>query len=75
MTTEAYSWVPTPEQLEAANVVRLARALGCADYRELHGVSIEEPDRFWQAVRDDLGVPLFRNWETVLDASPCGARH
>ena len=69
MTTEAYSWVPTPEQLEAANVVRLARALGCADYRELHGVSIEEPDRFWQAVRDDLGVPLFRNWETVLDAS------
>ncbi len=67
MTTEPYSWEPTDAQLEAANVVRLARALGCASFAELHRVSVEEPDRFWRAVREDLKIPLFRDWEAVLD--------
>jgi acetyl-CoA synthetase len=61
--------VPTPEQLAAANVVRLAERLACADYSALHRVSIEEPDRFWRAVRDDLDIPLARDWDAVLDDS------
>jgi acetyl-CoA synthetase len=69
MTTEAYSWVPTREQLNAANVVRLARALGCATYGELHRLSVDEPERFWRAVREDLGIPFFRDWDAVLDDS------
>ena len=69
MIREAYSWAPTEEQLEAANVVRLARGLGCADYDSLHRVSIEEPDRFWRAVRDDLAIPFSHDWERVLDDS------
>lgn len=67
--TEPYSWVPTDEQLDAANVVRLAHALGCADYAELHRVSIEEPDRFWRAVRTDLAIPFHHDWDRVLDDS------
>jgi acetyl-CoA synthetase len=55
--------------LEAANVARLARALGCSSYADLHGVSIEEPDRFWRAVVDDLGLPLARDWDDVVDTS------
>jgi acetyl-CoA synthetase len=69
MTSEAYSWTPTPEQLEAANVVRLARALGCPDYAALHRVSVEEPDRFWRAVVEDLDIPLATSWRDVLDDS------
>jgi acetyl-CoA synthetase len=69
MTTEAYSWVPSEEQLEAANVGRLARRLGCTGYAELHRVSVEEPDRFWRAVRADLGLPFSRDWDEVLDDS------
>jgi acetyl-CoA synthetase len=61
--------VPTAEQLEAANIARLARSLGSADYGELHRVSIEEPDRFWRAVVADLGIPLERDWDAVLDES------
>jgi acetyl-CoA synthetase len=61
--------VPTPEQLEAANIARLARSLGCVDYEELHRVSIEEPDRFWRAVVVDLDIPLDRDWDAVLDGS------
>ena len=66
---DRFAWVPSGEQLEAANVVRLARRLGCADYDTLHRTSIEEPDRFWRAVRDDLGVPFSRDWDEVLDDS------
>jgi acetyl-CoA synthetase len=61
--------VPTPDQLARANVVRLARRLGCEDHASLHRVSIDEPDRFWRAVREDLAIPLARDWDRVLDAS------
>src|SRR6186713_2514256 len=61
----AYAWTPTPEQLEHANVTRLARRLGCGDYHALHRLSVEEPERFWRAVADDLGLALARPWERV----------
>jgi acetyl-CoA synthetase len=64
-----FAWSPTPAQLEAANVVRLARALGCEDYTSLHRVSVEEPDRFWRAVAADLELELARPWDEVLNDS------
>ena len=64
-----FAWTPSDEQLEAANVTRLARRLGCAGYHELHRLSVEEPDRFWRTVRDDLALPFARDWDAVLDDS------
>ena len=32
-------------------------------------MSVEEPDRFWRAVRDDLGIPLAQDWAEVVDTS------
>jgi acetyl-CoA synthetase len=64
-----FTWVPSEEQLEGANVVRLAHRLGCSDYAELHRLSIEEPERFWAAVRDDLAIPFARDWDAVRDDS------
>jgi acetyl-CoA synthetase len=64
-----YAWVPTAEQLETANVTRLAHALGCDDYAALHRLSIDEPDYFWRAVRADLDIPLERDWDAVVDIS------
>ena len=49
--------------------MRLAHLLGCDSRDELHAVSVEEPDRFWRAVREDLGIPLSRDWDAVLDDS------
>jgi acetyl-CoA synthetase len=66
---DGFAWVPTDEQLAGANVARLARVLGCADFDELHRTSIDEPDRFWRAVVEDLGIPLEHDWEVVLDDS------
>ena len=64
-----YAWTPSEEQLEAANLTRLARSLGCGDYASLHRVSVEEPDRFWRAVAADLDLALTRPWDRVLDES------
>ena len=62
-------WSPPPELVEASNVTRLMRRLRCADYHELHRVSIEEPERFWPEVIDDLGLDFSTRWERVLDKS------
>jgi acetyl-CoA synthetase len=64
-----WAWTPTREQLEQANVVRLAHSLDCSDYDSLHRLSIDEPDRFWRAVADDLDLELAAPWQRVLDDS------
>jgi acetyl-CoA synthetase len=64
-----YVWAPTPEQVERANVTRLARRLGVAGYHELHRTSVEEPERFWPTVVDDLGIEFSRGWDAVRDVS------
>ncbi len=61
--------MPSPQQLEEANVSRLARALGCADYASLLRLSLDDPDRFWRAVADDLRLELDVPWTRVSDDS------
>src|SRR2546421_1153521 len=43
--------------------------LGVERYRDLHRISIEEPERFWPEVIDDLGLEFSRPWERVVDTS------
>jgi acetyl-CoA synthetase len=64
-----YVWTPTPEQVETANVTRLARRLGVERYHDLHRSSIEEPERFWPAIVDDLGLEFSEPWTEVVDVS------
>jgi acetyl-CoA synthetase len=65
--SDPFIWRPTNEVVERANVTRLGRALGAADYRALHRISIDEPGRFWRAVADDLGIAM--TWDEVVDDS------
>jgi acetyl-CoA synthetase len=64
-----FVWAPSEEQIARANLTRLQRRLGAGDYQELHRISIEEPDRFWPAVIDDLGLEFSEPWHTVVDVS------
>jgi acetyl-CoA synthetase len=64
-----FVWTPTPEQVESANLTRLARRLGVEHYGDLHRISVEEPDRFWPALIEDLGLEFSEPWTDVLDAS------
>jgi acetyl-CoA synthetase len=62
-----FVWEPSRERIERANVTGLMRRLGCADYHELHRLSIEDPERFWPVVVEDLGIEFWQPWERVLD--------
>ena len=62
-------WRPTAEVLERANVVRLMRGLGVDDYWELVRRSSEEPEWFWPAAIEDMGIEFSQPWERVYDDS------
>src|SRR5438132_692739 len=63
------AWTPTPEVLEQANVVRLMRRLGFDDYRDLQRRSAEDPEWFWPAAIEDMGLEFSRPWDRVVDPS------
>ena len=62
-------WRPTQEVLEQANVVRLMRRLGFDTYRELQRRSAEDPEWFWPAAIDDMGLEFSQPWDRVVDLS------
>jgi acetyl-CoA synthetase len=62
-------WRPDEATVEHANVTRLLRRAGVADYAELVRRSAEEPEWFWPLVVEDLGIEFSRPWEAVLDSS------
>ena len=62
-------WTPDAATLERANVVRLMRRHGIDDYRELVARSIDDPEWFWPAAVDDMGIEFAEPWREVVDAS------
>jgi acetyl-CoA synthetase len=64
-----FVWSPDEARLERANLTRLMRRFGVERYAELHRISIEEPERFWPELVDDLGLEFSHPWERVLDTS------
>jgi acetyl-CoA synthetase len=62
-------WSPDAERLESANLTRLMRRLGVERYSDLHRVSVDEPERFWRELVDDLGLVFARKWDHVLDVT------
>jgi acetyl-CoA synthetase len=68
-TETKFIWEPDEATLERANVVRLMRRHGIADYWELVRRSQEEPEWFWPAAIEDMGLEFFRSWDEVVDLS------
>jgi acetyl-CoA synthetase len=64
-----FVWTPSAELVDSANVTRLMRRLGCDDYQALHRVSVDDPERFWPELVDDLSLEFSTPWERVLDVS------
>jgi acetyl-CoA synthetase len=62
-------WTPSERVLERANVVRLMRRHGFDDYWELVRRSQQDPDWFWPAGIEDMGLEFFRRWDRVVDLS------
>ena len=64
-----FVWRPDARVLEHANVVRLMRRHGSEDYWELVRRSQEEPEWFWPAAIEDMGLEFSHPWERVYDDS------
>ena len=62
-------WKPTPEVLDRARIVRFMRRHGFEDYRAFQRWSQDEPDAFWPAAVEDIGLDFRRPWERVCDDS------
>ena len=71
-----YAWIPPDRWVEDAHATALARSLGVDGYHELLALSTAEPERFWDAVARDLGIPFETPYGRVLDVSdgPAWAR-
>jgi acetyl-CoA synthetase len=64
-----FIWEPTPDVLERANVVRLMRRHGFDDYWELQQRSQDDPEWFWPAAIEDMGLEFSQPWKQVVDLS------
>jgi acetyl-CoA synthetase len=62
-------WTPSERVREHSNALRLARKLGFEDYASLVRFSTEEPERFWPAAIEDMGLEFSQPWHAVLDES------
>lgn len=64
-----YTWTPSREYIERANVTRLARKHGLEGIAALRARSVADVVWYWNAVVADLGLPFSRPYERVLDTS------
>jgi acetyl-CoA synthetase len=64
-----FVWTPSDAVRQRANVTRLMRRLGVPDYHALHRLSVDDPDRFWPEVIDDLGLEFSERWTQVRDTA------
>jgi acetyl-CoA synthetase len=62
-------WTPDERTLAHANVVRLMQKHGLDDYGALVARSQEDPEWFWPAAIEDMGLEFSRPWERVYDDS------
>jgi acetyl-CoA synthetase len=68
-TATDFIWQPDEATLARANVVRLMRRHGLDDYGELLRRSQEEPEWFWPAAIEDMGLEFASPWDEVVDLS------
>jgi acetyl-CoA synthetase len=62
-------WRPTAERAAATNTSAFMRAHGIGSLSELGQRSSQDPEWFWAAVVEFLGLPFDRPWRAVRDTS------
>jgi acetyl-CoA synthetase len=62
-------WRPTPEQVSRSNTKAFMEAHGIDTVSELRSRSAADPEWFWGAVVEHLGLPFDGEWRAVRDTS------
>jgi acetyl-CoA synthetase len=63
------AWRPTPEQIKHSRIKTFMDAHGIVSYEALLARSVAEPEWFWRAVLDEIGIEFFEPCRRVLDVS------
>jgi len=63
------AWSPSPEEAAGTNTARFMRAHGIATFDELVIRSAADPEWFWAATVEFLGLPFDPPWTAVRDTS------
>jgi acetyl-CoA synthetase len=62
-------WRPDPDEAQHTRMMGLARRLGVAGYPELVELGAADPDRFWAAAVEDIGIEWFEPYTAVRDST------
>lgn len=62
-------WRPDEERASRTHTARFMARHGIATYDELYARSIDDPEWFWDAVVDYLGIPFTQPYHQVMDLS------
>jgi len=62
-------WTPSTKDIERSRLAAAMKRWGFSSLEKLHRASIKNPDWFWPAAAEDLGIPLQGKVEKVLDTS------
>lgn len=63
------AWVPTEQDRARSRLLAAMRRWGIDDIEDMHRISVEDPDRFWRLVVEDLDVEFSTPFESVRDES------
>lgn len=63
------AWVPTEEFKQRSRLLAALRKWGLSDIEQLHEKSLKEPEWFWAAAAEDLGVNFTSPYSRVIDVS------
>jgi acetyl-CoA synthetase len=69
MSGDPIIWRPRPDDLERSHVARLMRRHGIADAEALRRRAAAEPEWFYPAILEDLGVEWFTPYRQLADRS------
>jgi acetyl-CoA synthetase len=62
-------WHPTPDYVQRSRLSGFMRRHGITTYAALYQRSIEDPDWYWSAALEELGIEWARPYTRVLDVS------
>lgn len=69
MSSRDVIWRPRPDDLESSHVARFMKAHGISDAVELRRRAAADPDWFYPAIIEDLGIEWFQPYEQLKDES------
>ena len=64
-----FAWTPSPAQSGGSRLRRFIDSLGAVDLDGLAAFAAADPQRFWAAVADDIGIEWTRPFDVAMDTS------